>query len=185
MMATRPTLFAALVVGLLAVASACDRGTLDPDPNAGNGGAGGAPDGGQICGPVCDIFCAYGNVLDANGCPTCSCKPDPGCLLIQPDCGRSYCPYGFATDTRGCASCQCAAAPICDGVTPENCSETVPPICACDPGRACFESECGGPPPPVQPAPCPDGSVPPFDCVRNDDRQTCGWRVRSCTSLAD
>ena len=31
----------------------------------------------QICGPVCDIFCPYGHVLDANGCPTCACNPPP------------------------------------------------------------------------------------------------------------
>ena len=30
-----------------------------------------------VCGPVCTIFCQYGNVLDANGCPTCACKPPP------------------------------------------------------------------------------------------------------------
>jgi hypothetical protein len=29
------------------------------------------------CPPVCAIFCAYGNVLDANGCPTCTCNPPP------------------------------------------------------------------------------------------------------------
>jgi len=29
------------------------------------------------CPPVCDIFCTYGNVPDANGCPTCACKPAP------------------------------------------------------------------------------------------------------------
>ena len=27
-----------------------------------------------VCGPVCDIYCQYGNVLDANGCPTCQCN---------------------------------------------------------------------------------------------------------------
>jgi hypothetical protein len=26
---------------------------------------------------VCDIFCQYGNVLDAAGCPTCRCNPAP------------------------------------------------------------------------------------------------------------
>ena len=107
MLATRPTLFTALALGLLAAASSCGSDTLDP----GSTGAGGT--GGGQCGPVCDIYCAYGNVLDANGCPTCSCKPDPGCPTIDLNCGRIYCPYGFATDTRGCASCQCAAAPIC------------------------------------------------------------------------
>ena len=29
------------------------------------------------CGPVCAIFCAYGNVLDPQGCPTCACNPPP------------------------------------------------------------------------------------------------------------
>ncbi len=29
------------------------------------------------CPPVCAIFCAYGNVRDANGCPTCTCNPPP------------------------------------------------------------------------------------------------------------
>lgn len=29
------------------------------------------------CPPVCAIYCAYGNVLDANGCPTCTCNPPP------------------------------------------------------------------------------------------------------------
>jgi hypothetical protein len=172
MLATRPTLFAALVLGLLAGASSCGSDTLDP-------GAGG-PGGGQACGPVCDNVCAYGRVLDAAGCPTCACEPDPGCPTIELNCGRIYCAYGFATDTRGCASCQCAAGPICDGVTPEKCTKSLPPICDCDAGRACAEDECGGPPPPVQPAPCPDGTVPLLECVRNDNRRTCGWRISAC-----
>ena len=29
------------------------------------------------CGPNCDIFCQYGHVLDAAGCPTCACNPAP------------------------------------------------------------------------------------------------------------
>ncbi|KAK6167446.1 hypothetical protein SNE40_021473 [Patella caerulea] len=32
---------------------------------------------GPVCGPVCDIYCVHGNVLDDNGCPTCSCKLSP------------------------------------------------------------------------------------------------------------
>ena len=29
---------------------------------------------GPRCGPVCLIFCEFGNVLDARGCPTCRCS---------------------------------------------------------------------------------------------------------------
>jgi len=29
------------------------------------------------CGPVCAIYCYYGNVLDDKGCPTCQCKTSP------------------------------------------------------------------------------------------------------------
>ncbi|GFS04656.1 cysteine-rich motor neuron 1 protein [Elysia marginata] len=32
------------------------------------------PSPGKICPPVCAIFCPYGNVLDSDGCPTCSCN---------------------------------------------------------------------------------------------------------------
>jgi hypothetical protein len=30
-----------------------------------------------MCGPVCEIYCEYGNVLDAKGCPTCTCNKAP------------------------------------------------------------------------------------------------------------
>jgi hypothetical protein len=30
-----------------------------------------------MCGPVCEIYCEFGNVPDANGCPTCKCNPAP------------------------------------------------------------------------------------------------------------
>jgi Antistasin family len=182
MLATRSPLSAAFVLGLLTVASSCGNGgTLDPGMgSSGGGGAGGA----QVCGPVCDIFCANGNVLDGNGCPTCSCKPDPpGCPLILLDCAANDCAYGFAADANGCQSCQCAPAPVCDGIAPELCTESLQPVCACDPGLTCARTECGGPPPPVSPAPCEDGSVPPFNCVRNDDRRTCGWHARPCPAV--
>ena len=182
--ATRSPLFAAFVIGMLAFASSCGSGTLDPGTGSAGASGGGGAGGAQACGPVCDIYCAYGNVLDANGCPTCSCKPDQGCLLIQPDCGRSTAPTASPPTRTAVRAAECAAAPICDGVAPENCTESLRPVCECDAGRACAENECGGPPPPVQPAPCPDGSVPPFECVRNDNRRTCGWRVRAVPASA-
>ena len=47
-----------------------------------------------VCPPVCDIYCQYGNVPDANGCPTCQCNPPP---------------------TDPCATVQCAGGTHCDG----------------------------------------------------------------------
>jgi hypothetical protein len=44
------------------------------------------------CGPVCEIYCQYGNVLDTKGCPTCSCKKSPcendRSPLVDYFCGR-------------------------------------------------------------------------------------------------
>jgi hypothetical protein len=31
----------------------------------------------STCGPICMIYCPYGNVLDSTECPTCSCKQTP------------------------------------------------------------------------------------------------------------
>ena len=133
------------------------------DPAVSRHGRSAGAGGGQACGPVCDNFCTYGSVLDANGCPTCACEPDPGCPTIELNCGRIYCPTA-SPPTR--AAVRPASAPRGRFATASRrraCTKSLPPICDCDPGRACAESECGGPPPPVQPAPCPDGSVPPFE----------------------
>ena len=40
-----------------------------------------------VCGPVCDIYCPFGNVLDSQGCPTCTCnKPTPGQTCPSDQC---------------------------------------------------------------------------------------------------
>ncbi|CAK9294383.1 unnamed protein product [Gordionus sp. m RMFG-2023] len=61
----------------------------------------------QKCPPVCMIYCEFGNVLDANGCPTCQCKPNPNC---PPVCAI-YCQFGNVMDASGCKTCQCNPAP--------------------------------------------------------------------------
>lgn len=63
----------------------------------------------NTCGPVCEIYCPYGNVLDENGCATCACNPPPtGCdgldeyqCIQHPDCRPIY---GDGTDCL-CAPC--------------------------------------------------------------------------------
>lgn len=52
------------------------------------------------CGPVCLIYCEFGNVLDEKGCPTCEC--------IQP-CGADRTPYpnlscGRTVNSQSCPS---------------------------------------------------------------------------------
>ncbi|XP_064620495.1 uncharacterized protein LOC135483470 isoform X2 [Lineus longissimus] len=92
-----------------------------------------------LCGPVCMIWCPYGNVLNSNGCPTCQCKnaldgsspfptidmtslmvskkrsPSPAKKAIfKPECGvvcMIWCPFGKVLDSNGCPTCQCNSNP--------------------------------------------------------------------------
>ncbi|KAK6167447.1 hypothetical protein SNE40_021474 [Patella caerulea] len=61
------------------------------------------PLAGPDCGPVCDIHCEFGNVLDDRGCQTCSCRITkicpPVCLI--------YCEHGNVLDSNGCPTCRC------------------------------------------------------------------------------
>ncbi|HJX65264.1 MAG TPA: hypothetical protein VJ860_15085 [Polyangia bacterium] len=91
------------------------KGCCSVDPDAavdvskpdGNGTVDGAADAGAVvCGPVCEIYCPYGNVLDANGCPTCSCNPPP-CPAMK----CASCPYGYVKDASGCLTCTCLPDP--------------------------------------------------------------------------
>ena len=89
------------------------------------------------CGPVCAIFCEFGNVLDEQGCPTCKCinpcdnhdckegtmcqpeakeclaEPCPQYTCVareEPECGPVcdiYCEFGNVADEKGCPTCQC------------------------------------------------------------------------------
>jgi len=68
-----------------------------------------------VCGPVCQIYCEYGNVLDANGCPTCKCNPAPIDL-----CATVKCAAGTHCDTGKCVadsvSCGGFAGKACPGI---------------------------------------------------------------------
>jgi len=75
------------------------------------------------CGPVCSIACEYGNVLDANGCPTCACNPPPAnacppdkCPLPSPLAPTVVCADG----TVGGPACVLKADGTC-GWTIVNC----------------------------------------------------------------
>ena len=60
-----------------------------------------------ICGPVCQIYCQYGNVLNAQGCQTCECNTP--CGAGQTPLNSSYC--GRGSDYRCPPSYQCVPAP--------------------------------------------------------------------------
>lgn len=116
-------------------------GGCAPPPDAGRGGAGAggaigsggnggkkdasadaSPDGSpdlHVCGPVCAIYCEYGNAVDSFGCPTCQCKAAPGCptgshaVTCPPDttCAADCAEYQRGSD--GCQLCACQMSATC------------------------------------------------------------------------
>jgi len=73
----------------------------------------------HVCGPVCDIYCPYGNVLDNSGCPTCQCKPAPACptgshavtCASDTACTLDCSEYQHGAD--GCQVCACRTPATC------------------------------------------------------------------------
>lgn len=131
---------------------------------------------GLMCGPVCDIFCEFGNVTDANGCPLCKCNPPPTptscdrstCPSPAPGAPNYLCPDGKTVAGPACVpqangacgwsfiSCppKCVQNVLCiigSHWDPDLC-KCVPPACACAAGEVCVQ-QIGGPaikdPPPV------------------------------------
>jgi hypothetical protein len=126
--------------------------------SGGTGGTGGKKDGGTdafVCGPVCAIFCEFGNVLDDHGCPTCRCNPPPVCPAIK--CA-SPCPNGFEKDARGCATCQCN-----------------PP-----PADVCAPDACPAPRPASPNYICPDGKTVAGPACLHATDGTCHWQITTC-----
>ena len=96
---------------------------------------------GGVCGPVCAIYCEFGNVLGPDGCPTCACNPAP-----QPvQCGANTCAAGEECCNASCGICvppggvctQQACAPA-DAGTPTACGFNT-----CAPGTECCNASCG------------------------------------------
>lgn len=61
----------------------------------------------HVCGPVCAIFCEFGNKLDDKGCATCSCNPAPLA------CSDKECGPGPKVATRICEDGS-SAGPECN-----------------------------------------------------------------------
>jgi hypothetical protein len=103
------------------------------------------------CGPVCDIYCDYGNVTDANGCPTCQCNPAPDpcatvrcsagthCEAQQVTCKKAPCPpIGACVPDQNSVSCGGIAGIKCPGGG--KCVDD--PADSCDPKAG--GADCGG-----------------------------------------
>lgn len=130
--------------------SACGPGSDPTRPPASSSGQGGSSSssgstssssGGQCTGAVCAMYCEFGNVLDANGCPICACNPGPAeCAAIQD--------INTCRNTAGCVAVQIGDA---QGEAPSNGDRAAvaPPS---DPFQCCTvgangEVDCGTPPP--------------------------------------
>ena len=122
--------------------------------SGGSGGSGGTPGsggtGGAGCGPVCAIFCPYGNVPDANGCPTCKCNPPPACTATE--CGP-----GLGIPSQVCSNGTIAG-----------------PVCLRDPTGKCVWAIFTCPPPP--PSAC-GSHIGTSACIADT---TCAWLQPGC-----
>ncbi|XP_069101865.1 BPTI/Kunitz domain-containing protein 4-like [Argopecten irradians] len=82
----------------------------------------GASLNGLLCGPVCMMYCPFGNELNEKGCPLCKCKPNPDLVIMdmstaavevatKPACPQVmcmiYCPQGNLLGDDGCPKCAC------------------------------------------------------------------------------
>jgi hypothetical protein len=105
-----------------------------------------------VCGPVCNIFCQFGNVPDANGCPTCACNQPPPDLCVGVMCGTgTHCDSGKCVSDG--VSCGGLAGKACPGFG--QCADD--PYDACDPTAG--GADCPGICQCVQNVSCPTNSM--------------------------
>ena len=90
------------------------------------------------CPPVCDIYCENGNVLDANGCPTCKCNPPTNlCAAVLCETGSDCDPSTGKCVTHK-VTCGGIAGRPCPGMG--KCVDD--PTDTCDPNQG--GADCGG-----------------------------------------
>ncbi len=154
-------------------------------PGGGSTGAGGH----AACGPVCDIYCEYGNVPDANGCPTCKCNPPPttaACTTQEcgpegtyagPNCLGTIIP---GTCSRG-ADGKCAwSAPTCKSICPAIACAFACPYGAAPPdANGCPSCACNRCPNGYHEVAC-DTIACAQDCVYGYERGTDGCSTCTC-----
>jgi hypothetical protein len=97
--------------------AAADAASGGDDGAGGSAGKGGAPGtggaagtGGVTCPPLCNVYCAYGNKVDVNGCTLCACNapPDAGATDSGP----------FVPPETGACAANPSGDSQCTGATP-------------------------------------------------------------------
>ena len=134
----------------------------------------------MVCPPVCAIYCPNGNVQDSNGCPTCTCKPDPvDAMPIDSSvcpvyaCPPVVCTNGYAKDGDGCATCKCNPDPtVCPAIKCKAC-----PFGYLEDSNGCDTCNCA----PDPGSACPD-LTSETACTAAGTR--CRWLVRGCSEPA-
>lgn len=100
---------------------------------------------------MCMMYCPFGTLVDADGCPSCSCKPDPTPCVCGQSCALTSNEKGVCQPDGSCgvelkAHCQ----PACDGLM---CKMFCPygnvistngcPSCQCNPAPVTEKCRCG------------------------------------------
>ncbi|XP_076080973.1 uncharacterized protein LOC143051872 isoform X1 [Mytilus galloprovincialis] len=138
-----------------------------------------------ICGPVCLIFCPFGNVLDENNCPICKCKT--GCAgnvnpLTSVSCGsgQQRCPARYQCKTPSAGGSGVCCPYECPLV---KCSEPCPYGFVID-VNGCQTCRCKPRCPPVCLVHCPFGNV--YDennCATCNCKTGCAGNVKPLSSV--
>lgn len=112
-----------------------------------------------VCPAVCDIYCENGNVLDANGCPTCRCNPPS----TTDKCATVRCAAGYHCETKAgsCVPDVTDVAVACGGFAGKACPGSGQ--CIDDPSDSCDPknggADCGGICTCAGPVPCPSATT--------------------------
>lgn len=106
----------------------------------------------QICPQVmCMMYCPFGTVVDANGCSTCTCLPDPTPCVCGQSCALSSTEKGVCQVDGSCGlTLKTPCQPPCDGLM---CKMYCPygnvastngcPSCQCNPAPTTETCRCG------------------------------------------
>lgn len=107
-------------------------------------------------------------------CAAVRCGTNEYCEVQQPQCVRAPCPP-VAVCVNPCATVRCAAGTVCELQQVECVRAPCPPLAACVP-VTCAPEDCG-PPPPVAPFTCEDGSIGTQVSCEADAQGQCAWNV--------